>query len=84
MRTFSFDENLPSLPVPDLEKTVKKYLESIVPFLNELEFQRTAKIVDDFRTGIGKNLQFHLVERSRNERNWVWIKFTLIAKPKKQ
>lgn len=74
MRTFSFDDNLPSLPVPDLDKTLKKYIESTFPFLNELELQCTAKIVEDFRTGIGKNLQFHLIERSRNQRNWVWKK----------
>lgn len=71
MATFSFDDNLPSLPVPHLDNTLKKYLDSVYPFLTELEFQQTTKIVEDFRNGIGKVLQFHLMERAKNHRNWV-------------
>lgn len=71
MKTFSFDNNLPSLPLPDLDKTLKKYLDSVKPFLTELEFLQTTKKLENFRNGIGKQLHFHLLEKAKNERNWV-------------
>lgn len=69
--TFAFDNNLPSLPVPDLDKTLNKYLDSIKPFVDELTFSKTQSIVEKFRNGIGPFLNFHLLERARTERNWV-------------
>lgn len=71
MSTFSIDNILPSLPVPDLEKTLQKYLDSVKPQVTEIEYLNTEKIVSKFRNGIGKTLQFHLTERAKNERNWV-------------
>ena len=76
MGTFSFDNNLPSLPVPDLDQTLKKYLDSVQPFLTELEFLQTSQKVENFRNGIGKQLHFRLVEKAKNERNWVRKKYS--------
>jgi hypothetical protein len=71
LRTFAFDNNLPSLPVPNLEKTLNKYLDSVKPFVDDLTFLKTQSIVEKFRNGIGSVLHFHLLERARTERNWV-------------
>ncbi|CAF0706682.1 unnamed protein product [Brachionus calyciflorus] len=70
-QTFYFDNQLPSLPVPNLDKTLKKYLDSVQPFLTEIEFLETCKKIENFRNGIGKHLHFKLLERARHERNWL-------------
>jgi len=75
--TFAFDNNLPSLPVPDLDKTLKKYLDSVKPFVDDLTFLKTQSILEKFRNGIGSFLHFHLLERARTERNWVRRAFFL-------
>jgi hypothetical protein len=73
MSTFSADDLLPSLPVPNLDDTLKKYLESIKPFVNELEYANSEKMVESFKNGIGQRLHFYLVDRSKKKRNWVCI-----------
>ena len=71
MSTFSADDLLPSLPVPNLDDTLNKYLESIKPFVNELEYANSEKIAESFKNGIGQKLHFYLVDRSKKKRNWV-------------
>jgi hypothetical protein len=46
--TFSYQSKLPKLPVPDLDKTLAKYLRTVQPFLSEAELAETKKIVADF------------------------------------
>lgn len=69
--TFAMDNLLPSLPLPSLESTLKKYLEAIKPFVDRNEYMRTESIVEKFQNGIGSRLDFILREKARNERNWV-------------
>lgn len=71
IRTFNLDDTLPSLPLPDIDSTLDKYLESVRPFTDEIDYLKTKKIVDNFRYGIGKKLQFVLSEKAKRERNWV-------------
>ncbi len=71
MPTFGVDNLLPSLPLPDLDHTLNKYLDSVKPFVDQIEFLNTQKIVEKFRNGVGNNLNFHLIEKSKRERNWV-------------
>lgn len=78
MSTFTLDNTLPSLPLPDLEKTLNKYLESVRPFVTDLEFSKTQKIVENFRNGIGKHLHFHLMQKAQKERNWVELVFLFV------
>ncbi|KAH0627482.1 hypothetical protein JD844_003231 [Phrynosoma platyrhinos] len=70
-RTFQHQSSLPSLPVPALDESLKKYLDSVRPFLNEEEYQRTQDIVKRFENGIGKELQQKLLERAKVKRNWL-------------
>ncbi|GAB6033304.1 hypothetical protein CHUAL_013075 [Chamberlinius hualienensis] len=69
--TFQYDDSLPSLPVPSLDKTLEKYLESVRPFTNEKDYAATKKLVEEFRNGIGPQLQRKLEERAKNMRNWL-------------
>ncbi|XP_015283929.1 PREDICTED: peroxisomal carnitine O-octanoyltransferase, partial [Gekko japonicus] len=76
-RTFQYQRTLPSLPVPALDESLKKYLDSVKPFLNEEEYQQTESIVKAFENGIGKELQQKLLERAKVKRNWLeewWLK----------
>ncbi|KYN40547.1 Peroxisomal carnitine O-octanoyltransferase [Trachymyrmex septentrionalis] len=65
---------LPSLPVPDLETTLQKYLaqvEAITP--NHLE--KTRSLVRAFLSGPGPKLQQRLFERRQKVTNWVSNQF---------
>ncbi|XP_037692499.1 peroxisomal carnitine O-octanoyltransferase isoform X2 [Choloepus didactylus] len=70
-RTFQYQDSLPSLPVPSLEESLKKYLESVKPFANEEEFKKTEEIVEEFKNGIGEKLHQKLLERAKGKRNWL-------------
>uniref|UniRef100_A0A8D0DR25 Peroxisomal carnitine O-octanoyltransferase n=1 Tax=Salvator merianae TaxID=96440 RepID=A0A8D0DR25_SALMN len=70
-RTFQFQRSLPSLPVPALDESLKKYLDSVRPFLNDDEYERTQDIVKRFENGIGKELHQKLLERAKMKRNWL-------------
>lgn len=68
--------NLPSLPVPKLQQTLDKYLQTVEPLLNEEEFKRTIDIVQKFGSGAGAKLQELLVKKAKNSENWLsdwWI-----------
>ena len=71
MPTFCVDEYLPSLPVPDLAKTIDKYLASIKPFVDPSEYAESEKIANNFKHGIGGDLNKLLNEKAKHERNWV-------------
>ena len=71
MPTFGADELLPSMPLPSLEKTLNKYLESTKPFVNDNEYKATEKVVEEFKNGIGSTLQHLLEQKAKRERNWV-------------
>ncbi|XP_073485786.1 peroxisomal carnitine O-octanoyltransferase [Aquarana catesbeiana] len=70
-RTFQYQESLPPLPVPSLEESLSKYCESVKPFLNEQEYEKTCKIVKKFETGIGQELHQKLLERAKTRKNWL-------------
>lgn len=52
--TDHFQDSLPRLAVPPLEKTCERYLASQRPLLNDQEYKRTEEIVNKFRDGEGK------------------------------
>ncbi|XP_068942217.1 peroxisomal carnitine O-octanoyltransferase [Petaurus breviceps papuanus] len=70
-RTFQYQDSLPSLPVPSLDESLKKYLESVKPFANEEEYKQTEEIVRKFQNGIGEKLHQKLLEKAKGKRNWV-------------
>ncbi|XP_011049382.1 PREDICTED: choline O-acetyltransferase isoform X2 [Acromyrmex echinatior] len=77
------EEALPSLPVPDLETTLQKYLaqvEAITP--NHLE--KTRSLVRAFLSGPGPKLQQRLFERRQKVANWAtewWLNDMYLSIP---
>ncbi|GMR54899.1 hypothetical protein PMAYCL1PPCAC_25094, partial [Pristionchus mayeri] len=57
-RLNSCDALLPSLPVPELEDTVQRYLESIRHLHSKEELAAIEKMADDFLQGEGRKLQW--------------------------
>jgi len=57
--------------VPLLERTMKLYLETLKPILNEKQYEHAKKLVTDFTSGPGPMLQEILIERREEHDNWV-------------
>lgn len=70
-KTFQYDESLPPLPLPPLDNTLNKYLDTVRPHVNEEEFALTESIVKEFKQGQGKKLHDLLAVKASKEKNWV-------------
>lgn len=68
---YSYEKSLPYLPVPDLDATMKRYLESVRPVLCEERFKEMEKLAEDFKNGLGKRLQRYLVWKSWWSTNYI-------------
>ena len=55
-------ENLPKLPVPDLEDTCRRYLASLKELQDPGEHEATKRAVEDFLKGDGPRIQARLKE----------------------
>ena len=71
--TFSMDPELPSLPVPPLEQTMTKYINTLEPILFDSEYAQTKRVVADFMKpgGIGEQLQKKLEQKASKSNNWL-------------
>lgn len=73
--TDHFQENLPRLPIPPLDKTCQRYLAAVQPILNndEKTFDTTRQIVADFRTTDGKRLdaQLRYIDASNRQTSYI-------------
>ncbi|KAG4077465.1 hypothetical protein HA402_002892 [Bradysia odoriphaga] len=67
----SFQESLPRLPVPNLDETISRYLESMLPLLSENEHKAITRKAEEFKNGIGQRLQRYLVLKSWWSPNYV-------------
>lgn len=64
------EAELPGLPIPTIESTAEKYLESTRPHLTPSEFRTTQLAVNDFlSSSLVKRLQTRLEERAVKEKN---------------
>lgn len=62
--------DLPKLPVPELEKTLQRYLEAVQPILSPEQFSRAQDLAKQLAENEGPELQHHLVERQIKLKNW--------------
>lgn len=62
---------LPSLPLPDLSSTLEKYLKSVRPLSNDTEYEHTRSLCKEFENGVGQQFQEILQDRAKEERNWI-------------
>uniref|UniRef100_A0A8C9MI91 Choline O-acetyltransferase n=1 Tax=Serinus canaria TaxID=9135 RepID=A0A8C9MI91_SERCA len=73
--TCSKDEReVPKLPVPPLQQTLRMYLQCMKHLVPEEQFKKTKAIVEKFGIagGLGESLQKMLEERSEKTINWVF------------
>ncbi|KAJ7330187.1 carnitine choline acetyltransferase [Desmophyllum pertusum] len=78
---YSYEKSLPYLPVPDLDNTTKRYLESVRPILGDERFKKMEKLAVDFKNGLGKKLQRYLVWKSWWSTNYIsdwWQQFVYL------
>ncbi|CAC5389476.1 CHAT [Mytilus coruscus] len=71
---WNLQKPLPKLPVPDLSRTLEKYIEIIQPILTPSQYAKTKDIVRDFGKlgGEGEFLQTKLKEYSETKDNWAY------------
>lgn len=75
---FSFQGSLPNLPVPALDETMERYLQTVKPLLDKDKYKRMETLAKDFIIGIGKKLQRYLILKSWWSTNYVsdwWEEF---------
>lgn len=78
---YSFQQSLPRLPVPSLDATLDKHLESVIQIFPEEKLKRVEDLTEEFRNGIGKKLQRYLVLKSWWANNYVtdwWNNFVYL------
>ncbi|KIX08955.1 uncharacterized protein Z518_00033 [Rhinocladiella mackenziei CBS 650.93] len=69
--TFAGQDKLPKLPIPDLESTMKKYLEALAPLQNSHEHNETKAAVRDFLENDGKDLQERLKKYATGRTSYI-------------
>ncbi len=71
--TFSFQETLPRLPIPELQETCEKFLQWTGVLLDEKECERTRQVVADFQGHAGPKLHDRLLQWSRSPGVASWL-----------
>jgi len=66
-------EKVPSLPVPELQSTLDRYLKTVKPLLSEHQFSITKQVAKNFGApgGVGAKLQQLLQKKGSAEDNWL-------------
>lgn len=74
-KTFEYQDQLPRLPIPDLDYTCDSFLDWVEPLLTQAQFTKTKEIVKEFKSvdGDGAKLQRTLREYVEKNQltNWV-------------
>lgn len=73
---YSCQTFLPTLPLPSIDETLKRYLRSVRPLYNDEEYQRMEKLAEEFKQTIGRKLQRYLWLKWLISSNYVRLKRT--------
>ncbi|XP_003964428.1 carnitine O-palmitoyltransferase 1, liver isoform [Takifugu rubripes] len=68
---YSYQTSLPHLPVPAIKDTLSRYLRSVRPLLNDLEYKRMSELASDFEKNLGNRLQRYLKLKALWATNYV-------------
>ena len=69
--TFANQDSLPRLPIPDLESTCKKYLETLAPLQTGREHEETKGAVKEFLRSGGPELQEKLKKYATSKSSYI-------------
>ncbi|XP_037110057.1 carnitine O-palmitoyltransferase 1, muscle isoform isoform X2 [Syngnathus acus] len=68
---YSFQASLPRLPVPKVEATIRRYLESVRPLLDDEQYEEMKILANDFKESEAAQLQRYLILKSWWASNYV-------------
>uniref|UniRef100_A0A8C2B2J5 Carnitine O-palmitoyltransferase 1, muscle isoform n=1 Tax=Cyprinus carpio TaxID=7962 RepID=A0A8C2B2J5_CYPCA len=68
---YSFQASLPHLPVPSIDDTINRYLESVRPLLDDEQYKQMESVANDFKKDPAPKLQKHLKLKSWWATNYV-------------
>nr|XP_061812468.1 carnitine O-palmitoyltransferase 1, liver isoform-like [Nerophis lumbriciformis] len=68
---YSFQASLPRLPVPRVEDTIQRYLESVRPLLDDERYKQMEMLANDFKESKAAQLQRYLILKSWWANNYV-------------
>lgn len=68
---YSFQNSLPTLPLPSVHDTTQRYLLSVRPLLDDQNFKRMELLANEFETTIAPRLQKYLTLKSWWSANYV-------------
>lgn len=71
--TYHFQDSLPRLPVPKLEDTCMRYLNSFRAISSTAEYERVEKVVEKFMQGEGQELQKELIANDKRNKATSYI-----------
>lgn len=69
--TFAHQDSLPKLPIPDLEATCRRYLDSLVPLQDSREHEETKAAVQEFLSIEGPELQEKLKNYASSKTSYI-------------
>lgn len=69
--TFAAQESLPKLPIPELEATCQRYLESLEPLQSSREHRETEMAVREFLRSEGPELQERLKKYATGKSSYI-------------
>ncbi|KAI0147116.1 Choline/Carnitine o-acyltransferase-domain-containing protein [Xylariaceae sp. FL1272] len=69
--TFAGQDDLPKLPIPELESTCRKYLAALKPLQGPREHAETQRAVDDFLASDGSELQEKLQKYAAGKSSYI-------------
>lgn len=68
---YSYQGSLPNQPVPAIKDTVKRYLESVRPLMDDTQYERMTKLAAEFESSLGNRLQWYLKLKALWAANYV-------------
>uniref|UniRef100_A0A672PET6 Carnitine O-palmitoyltransferase 1, muscle isoform n=1 Tax=Sinocyclocheilus grahami TaxID=75366 RepID=A0A672PET6_SINGR len=68
---YSFQASLPHLPVPSIDDTIRRYLESVRPLLDDEQYKQMEIVANDFKKDPAPKFQKHLKLKSWWATNYV-------------
>lgn len=71
--TLHFQNSLPRLPIPELQKTCDRYLAAQRPLLSPQDYAKTEAVVSEFKKGEGLSLQKQLKDWDKKNKHTSYI-----------
>ncbi|KAL8569449.1 hypothetical protein ACOMHN_054164 [Nucella lapillus] len=71
--SYHFQRSLPRLPVPRLNQTCQRFLQSLLPLVTPQQHAETAQVVASFQENEGKDLHAELVAQNKRDKHTSYI-----------